>query len=150
MKSLLKIGLLAVILFFSGCIDESSEPGNFTLKFGTECGWCAGQEFITVTSSKVEYLRNIPCGDEKGVKNQNRRLSKGEWESIVNSFNHSDFLQLELNNCNVCVDGCDEIILISDDAGSHEIRYTPGEAVKSVSELQKILMKIMEEMRLLD
>ena len=43
---------------------------------------------------------------------------------------------LEYNECNVCADGCDEIIRIHDGIGSHELSYSPGEALEGMENLR--------------
>ena len=43
------------LLLFSACEKEELETRDqFQIKFGSVCGWCAGEEKITVTESKVE------------------------------------------------------------------------------------------------
>ena len=59
-------------IFFSiiviGCNNNIIELETYTIEFGTECGWCGGQEFIKVSSSKIEYERIIPCGENMELK----------------------------------------------------------------------------------
>ena len=155
MKKIIKLISLFIglILFFS-CAEEQTEniksfdkDESFYIQFGTECGWCAGQEFIKITESKVVYTRTIPCGDNKGTISKNRVLIETEWDELINSYDSEKFLELDYNNCNVCVDGCDEIIRIGNEDSSHEIRYTPSENIESMQNLKTNLIEIMEEMR---
>ena len=149
MKHLVKVGFFALVfLFFTTCAeDEFKKQESYIIEYGTECGWCAGQEYITVSNSKVEYLRNIPCGENQGTTNKSRNLNSGEWEELTSSFDYSLFITLEYNECNVCVDGCDEIIRITDDETSHELRYSISGEVEGMEILRQKLEELMEEMK---
>jgi hypothetical protein len=152
MKPIIKSLLFLPILLFSfSCSDKVSEEQiGFTIQYGSECGWCAGQEYISINSLKVEYERNIPCGDDEGTTKKSRNLSSKEWDTITSSFDYSLYKTLQYNNCNVCADGCDEIIQITEDEFTHELRYSFSDEVEGMENLRKILAEIMDEMRELD
>lgn len=152
MKHLLKtILFLIVIVILSGCSkNDTFENETFTIKFGTECGWCAGQEYITITSTKVEYIRNIPCGDDSGTINRIADLCSCDWNEITSSFNYSLFKTLEYSDCNVCADGCDEIIQITENEDTHELRFTVSDEVEGMENLRQLLSELMDEMREMD
>ena len=149
MCKLLRTGLFIVVLLILNACEKSEIPAqeNFKIEFGTECGWCAGQEFIAITNSKLEYTRNIPCGDEKGTKKREREITSEEWSDISSSFDYSLFKTLAYNSCNVCADGCDEIIKITENDSIYEIRYSSPDEVEETKDLRQILNKIMGEMR---
>lgn len=135
-------------IFFMACAEqEVPDVENYTIKFGSECGWCAGQEYIYISGSKIDYERNIPCGGNKGTITKSRNLSPAEWETITNSFDYSLFLSLDYSDCNVCVDGCDEIIEITEDNTSHELRYSFSDEVEGMENLRQKLQVLLEEMR---
>jgi len=125
--------------------DELKE--DFKIEYGSVCGWCAGEEFITVTSSQIEYYRNIPCGDNKGTTQKSRKISASEWNEIILSVDYSKFKKLEYNTCNVCVDGCDEIIRITENNNDHEIRYSVSDEIEEVKKTRQILSALLENMR---
>ncbi len=149
MKKFLKTGLVILVLLILGACErnEIPEQENIKIEFGSECGWCAGKEFITVTNSGIKYIRNIPCGEGKGIKGKEKEISSKEWNEIQSSFDYSLFTTLNHNSCNVCVDGCDEIIRITKNDNIHEIRYSSPNEVEETKDLRQILSKIMEEMR---
>ena len=148
MEKLTKIiSIFFLIPLFSACTETLLDKELMTIKYGSECGWCAGQEYITITSSKIKYERNIPCGDNKGMIEKNRDFNPGEKDSILNSFDYSLFETLEYTNCNVCADGCDEIIQITKNESMHEIRYSFSEEIEGMEDLQEKLAIIMNEMR---
>lgn len=147
MKKLMGLGILMFLACFAGCLDEETVAIDFSIKYGTTCGWCAGEEYITISDSEILYERNIPCGGEKGLTKKSRKLDSAEWNTILESFEYELFKTLDYNECNVCADGCDEIIKISDGDFVHEIRYSPAENVEGMEDLREILSNIMEEMR---
>jgi len=120
---------ILISIFIISCSkqnDDFGEHGSVVIKFGTACGWCAGEEVITVSSVKVDYLRHIPCGENEGTTNKTNEISKEKWKDITSSFDYSWFITLNYNECNVCADGCDEFIKITMDGSTHEIRYSPS------------------------
>ena len=149
MKNLLRT--VAVFFVFSILIscdnDEIELKEDFKIEYGSVCGWCAGEEFITVTSSQIEYYRNIPCGDNKGTTQKSRKISASEWNEIISSVDYSKFKKLEYNTCNVCVDGCDEIIRITENNNDHEIRYSVSDEIEEVKKTRQILSALLENMR---
>lgn len=149
MKNLLKT--VAVFFVFSILIscdnNEIELKEDFKIEYGSVCGWCAGEEFITVSSSKIDYSRNIPCGDKKGTTQKSRKISASEWNEIISSFDQSKFKKLEYNTCNVCADGCDEIIRITENNNIHEIRYSVSDEIEDVKKLRQILSVLLENMR---
>ena len=149
MKTIFKTLLfLSIFLFPFSCSEkEQDNLANFTIKFVSECGWCAGQEYITVTNSKIGYERTIPCGENEGTTNKNRNISPEEWVEINNSFDYSLFQTLDYNDCNVCADGCDEILQISENESTHELRYSNSGDVEGMESLREKLSEILEEMR---
>jgi len=149
MKILLKT--VAAIFAFSILIscdnNETDLNEDFKIEYGSVCGWCSGDEFITVTTAKIDYSRIIPCGDKKGTKQKSRKISTSEWNEINSSFDHSKFKKLDYNTCNVCADGCDEIIRITENKNIHEIRYSVSDEIEEVKKLRQILSVLLENMR---
>ena len=116
---------------------------EFVIEYGSECGWCAGEEFVIINSSKIEYEKTIPCGENKGTETKTKEISQEEWDSIWSSFDYNLFKTLDYNECNVCVDGCDEIIRITRYDDIYEIRYTHGEEIDEIENLKQILAEIL-------
>ena len=149
MKTIFKtLIFLSIFLFPFSCSEkEQDNLADFTIKYGSECGWCAGPEYITLTNSKIKYERTIPCGEDEGTTNKSRNISSDEWAEINNSFDYSLFKTLEYNECNVCVDGCDEILQVTENEFSHELRFSNSTEVEGMEHLREKLSEILEEMR---
>ena len=139
-------GIILLALHLSSCAEDQPEmEESFYIEFGTRCGWCAGQEFVKVSAQKVVYTRTIPCGENEGTTIKSRHLTSLEWEAIQKAYNYNLFLTLDYNECNVCADGCDEIIRIHDDTDTHELSYSPGEEVEGMENLRTKLHELMAE-----
>lgn len=142
-----RIGLLLFVLsllLFSACKkEELNARGSILIEFGSVCGWCAGEEKITVTEKKVEYFREIPCGENAGKTELSRSFSSEDWNDLIGSFEYEDFLSLGYNTCNVCADGCDEFIIITKDGETHEIRYNPGTEIEGIESFQEKLKELL-------
>ena len=149
MKNLLNaIPFIFAFIIFAGCDkNEFSSEKDLKIEFGYECGWCAGEELITVSPNEISYIRNIPCGEEKGTTRKSRDISSEEWDEILSSFDYSVFITLNYSECNVCADGCDEIIKITQIKSTHELRYSTDDTLEGMQFLRQILKAKLEEMR---
>lgn len=140
-----------VFLFFilgGSCLKQDNnfgEHGIVTIEFGNVCGWCAGEEKITVSSVKADYYRNIPCGENEGTTYKTKAITTEEWDQISSSYDYDYFLTLDYSECNVCVDGCDEFIIITTNGFSHEIRYSPSKEIAGLDDLRQQLTNILNE-----
>lgn len=135
-----------LVLAFASCNDENLEMDETNMiEFGSECGWCAGMEYIKVTEQKIRYTRTIPCGENKGTRTESRKINEAEWQELQNTFDFEQFQLLDYNECNVCVDGCDEILRITSVGETHEIRYNPESEIAAISGLQTKLRELMLE-----
>jgi hypothetical protein len=148
MKNLLKTVMFFLLIFVFACDEEKPEiHDDFTIEFGTVCGWCAGEELIKVSQTGIKYIRTIPCGENEGTTQKEKSISATEWDEINLAFDYALFKTLEYNECNVCVDGCDEYIKITENDNIHEIRYSPGIQIDGVDDLRSALNAILVEMR---
>lgn len=137
------------VLILLSCVS-CTEGDNVTnqdiqIEFGIECGWCGGKKFIVINQSEIAYQRIIPCGEMEGTYKSKRALSTNEWLEIERNLDYEVFKSLNYNSCNVCADGCDEIIRITEKEIVHEIRYTPSQDIKGLEELTIILKRLIEE-----
>ena len=133
-------------LILSSCffndIDRDYDE-SYKIEFGFNCGWCAGSQFINLVDGRIRYDGDIPCGEDKGRTVKVDEFASEQWDRLISSYNHDTFLQLEYNQCNVCVDGCDEIIRITKNDITHELSYNPGDTIPGVEELQEKLRMLM-------
>jgi hypothetical protein len=112
---------------------------------GYACGWGAGQDSIEISRDLVTYIFYIPSKSLLPVIKTSRSITGSEWNEITGSFNLAEFTRLKYNECNICVDGCDEWISVKNSQLSHSIRYSKGLVIADVSQLQKILADFRSE-----
>lgn len=148
MTKLLKatIFLFSVVFILSCSKDDELEvDDSYAIEFGSECGWCAGSGFISLKKGEIKYIRNIPCGENQGTDKINQVFTYADWEELVACFDYAYFTTLDYNVCNVCADGCDEIIRITKDDEVREIRYNPTENIEGLETLQEKLREYLAE-----
>jgi hypothetical protein len=47
-----------------------------------------------------------------------------KWNELLENYNWADFIQVNVNTCAVCADGCDTWIFIQNNDVVHQIRFT--------------------------
>jgi hypothetical protein len=148
-KNILNLSILILLSFILFSCDEEVKENTVDVQidFGVECGWCAGTEKIILTPYKMVYLKQIPCGENKGILQKEKPLSSDEWNQIVSTFDFEIFTTLAYSECNICVDGCDEILTITRQNKTHKISYTPNTEIKEIKDLQKLLSDLITGMR---
>lgn len=136
---------LSVLLTLSCSKNHDSEINDSTqIEFGTVCGWCKGSGFITILKDTIEYSPNT-CGGNQGFNKTSQSFANHKWEELVACFDYNYFITLDYNVCNVCADGCDEIIRITKNNKVHEIRYNPAENIEGLEILQKKLREYLAD-----
>lgn len=102
---------------------------------------------LSISSTTIEYTRTIPCDENQGTTKKSKTITTAQWDSLCSSFNYDLFESLEYNECNYCADGCDEIIRITKNNNTHELRYSPEEDIEGLENLRQILAGLMTEMQ---
>ena len=94
---------------------------DLVIKTGKICGWCWGYDSLTITNDRISYDYFPACGN-KGNKIVSP-ISQEEWEAVKELLNFEKFINININTCNVCADGCDQWIFIRNGSSIHEIRF---------------------------
>ncbi len=138
--------LFVFFLFSLSCSDDiKMSDSDFSIEFGFACGWCGGTANLIIEKGKLSYERRIPCGENEGTETNSRALTEAEWDEITSSFDYNYLARLDNSACNVCVDGCDEIIRIKKQGETHELRYNPSETIEGLQNFQELLRKYFAE-----
>lgn len=95
-----------------------------------------------ISKTTIKYVYSIPAKSREPIIYKTRATTDIEWSGILNDINLDDFVKLNYQSCNICVDGCDEWISIKDDQISHEIRFSKGLNIDSISKLQNRLAQL--------
>jgi hypothetical protein len=147
---------LLLIILFSFClmtcnktedIPTLKEDTSLVIKAGFACGWGSGEDSLIISSTMIKYVYSVPAQSQIPVINKARNTTTTEWNNILNSINFNNFLNLNYNTCNICVDGCDEWISIKNNSISHQIRFGLGFKIDSIKTLQDILSQLRSEFR---
>ena len=120
---------------------------SLVIKAGFMCGWGTGEDSLIISSTMIKYVYIVPARSLVPEINKARPTTTTEWNNILNSINFNNFLNLNYNSCNICVDGCDEWISIKNDSISHQIRFGLGFKIDSIKPLQDILSQLRSEFR---
>lgn len=151
----MKINLLLITLIcfcLTACSKQENnssivENSRLIIKAGYMCGWGSGEDSLIISRALIKYYYSVPANSQVPEIYKTRATTTAEWNDILNSFRIDDFLNLHYNSCNICVDGCDEWISISNDSVSHLIRFGLGARIDSIKQLQNVLSKLRSEFR---
>ena len=143
MKNLVGLFLIGLISLVS--CKKPEDRTDLVINAGFMCGWGAGEDSINISETIVEYVFYVPRESALPHTRASRNLTESEWTEILNSFNTDDFMELEYNTCNICVDGCDEWISIKNDRLYHKIVFTKGQQIDAIKGLQDKLSLLREE-----
>jgi hypothetical protein len=138
--------ILATFFALLSCKKSELPPNSdLIIKAGFMCGWGSGEDSLEISKTTIKYVYYIPAKSHEPIINKIRAVSDSEWTEILNDVNLDDFVKLNYQSCNICVDGCDEWILIQDDQISHNIRFTKGEKIDKINKLQNKLEQLRSE-----
>lgn len=125
-----------IILLFS-CTYDTLEDKNsnsaLVIKAGKVCGWCTVNDTLTISGNMVRYVNYANCSTGIPSISKTGILNDAELEALLASLNFLELQKIDLNSCNVCADGCDDWIQVTNGTESHYIRYGGSE-----TELQPI------------
>ena len=144
------IAFLVLTLFFafSGCKKSGMAPGSdLIIKAGFACGWGSGEDSLEISKTTVRYVYYIPAKSHEPVINKTRAVSDSEWTEILDDINLDEFVKLNYQTCNICVDGCDEWISIQDNNLLHKITFGYGDKIDTISKLQDRIKLLRAEFR---
>ena len=128
-------------------VDLNQENSSMVIKAGFVCGWGAGEDSLIISSKRIKYVYSVPAKSNIPEINQTRSTTSADWEKITSSINLKNFLRLDYNTCNICVDGCDEWISLKNDSIFHQIRFGLGYKIDSIKPLQDLLAQFRSEFR---
>jgi hypothetical protein len=148
MKSFrLNIVFIILISLFSlivGC-EKNGDTSGLTIRAGFACGWGTGEDSLEISRSGINYVYYVPSKSPAPMIRTSRSVAASEWNEITRIVNMNNFTRLNYNTCNICVDGCDEWIYIDNGRISHRIRFTKGQEIETITELQKKLAELRAE-----
>lgn len=133
------VALILLFVFFS-CDDEIQDSRfdeSIVIRTGTICGWCTKNDTLEIRGTNVRYVNYAQCSNSVPSFEKKGSLLVPEYENLLKKLDVSELLKLELNSCNVCVDGCDSWIYFENKNGSHYIRF--GDSEKKLESIQSFV-----------
>ncbi len=122
-----KILFWGVLIFAAWSCSESKEEvlesSDLVIKTGTVCGWCSQNDTLIISGKSYRYVNFVQCSTENPSVKNSGTLETSETQALLKVLDFQEFKKLELNSCNVCVDGCDDWISIKNGAETHTIRF---------------------------
>lgn len=113
--------------------------------YGSECGWGTIDDSLAVTEDYIFYDYYSQFYQEEFQITTT--LNQQDWHELKDTFNvltWSRFKLIDLNTCNICVDGCDYLLFVKYNNQTHRIRYGEGDLEKypEIKALADMLMEI--------
>lgn len=120
------------LIFSFSCVydnlEEKSTAAVLVIKTGTVCGWCAKNDTLTLSDTHVRYVNYTNCSTSKAIVEKTGELTASELQTLLNLLDFDELKKLELNSCNICVDGCDDWISFKNGTQTHYIRFGKNDA----------------------
>lgn len=123
--------LCVLALTALSCVEsknEDLEQSDLVIKTGTVCGWCAQNDTLVISGRKVKYVNYIECSTTNPSVSKTSQMEAAELRSLTDKLDFAEFKKLDMNSCNVCVDGCDDWISISKGSEKHIVLFGRAEA----------------------
>lgn len=131
---------ICIAIFLLSCTKEKSTDGDhfntYSVVLGHVCGWCAGADSLYVTVEELTYTEIDYCNDSLSI--QKKPFGFNDLNPLMDLIEIEDFLNISINTCYVCVDGCDTWVTISNDTLSHTIRFGYRDSLE-VSKVQAFI-----------
>lgn len=137
------VALILFAVFFS-CNEEIEDNGfddSIVIRTGTICGWCTVNDTLEIRGTNVRYVNYANCSNTAPAIEKKGSLLKPEFENLLKKLDVDELLKLELNSCNVCVDGCDNWIYYENNKVSHYIRF--GSSEKKLEPIQSFVDQLI-------
>jgi hypothetical protein len=136
--------VLLIVILLTSC-QKSDDNDDLIISAGFACGWGTGVDSLDISKSEIQYVYYVPAESMQPKIKGSRSITETEWYEITSAVKIDEFLKLDYNSCNICVDGCDEWISIQSDQISHSIRFSKGLKIENLEKLQNIIASIRSE-----
>ena len=105
----------------------TDSQSKLIVKTGTICGWCAVNDTLSIRGDSIRYVNYTGCSNVAPVVEKKGQLLSGELDGLLSKLDINELKKIDLNSCNVCVDGCDDWIFFDNGVESHYIRFGKGD-----------------------
>jgi hypothetical protein len=108
-------------------LEEKNPYAGLVIKTGTVCGWCTVNDTLTITGINARYVNYTNCSTGNPIRVKTEQIESSEMDDLLAQLDIDELNKLDLNSCNVCVDGCDDWIFFEKGSESHYIRFGGNE-----------------------
>lgn len=133
------LGVAGLILFVSCRKEEENKRLEITI--GTVCGWCMGEDSLVIDKDNIRYDYNGRYCSSSNEVRIDTLTDKKEWNGLVAKLDLSEFKKVNVNSCDVCVDGCDTWITIHQGGYCHHIKFGMGDSA-AISKIKPFINKL--------
>lgn len=141
--SMLLIALFFPVLFHSCEHSEIEDAENDDVLFTyiSACGWCAGSEELNIRGNEASYQYHAVC--DHPSKSSELELSTEQLEALNLSYLFQQLQSMNIDECGVCADGCDEQLQFESENQEFFIRFTNDDSLGTIiSELEQIRLLV--------
>lgn len=120
------ISILFLVLICFSCTDKTFDDNSnsdIVIKAGTVCGWCTLNDTLTISGTNLRYVNYANCSTTKASVEKNGELTSLELDALLKLLDFEELKKLDMNSCNVCVDGCDDWIFYKNGSQTHYLRF---------------------------
>lgn len=145
---LIILGSFAILSCQKASSVHAVTEDEIQISINTACGWCAPGDSMTITKATTAYkYRPSSCSIDGELISSGTQQE--QWRNLVQLLDLEKFNSINLNECNICVDGCDEWITIKQNRYEHTIRYgsIQNEKLKEIKPFIEKLHAIRAEMK---
>lgn len=140
-----------LLLFITQSCTKENESNKFESDFVftyiSACGWCGGSYELTIVNNLASFEYYAVCDNKP--RSFEKELSNYEIDNLNLSELYDEIKLLEIDNCGVCVDGCDESIIFIEDGNKYSIRFRNEENVAhildNISKIRDLFQNINNE-----
>lgn len=139
--------VLFFLLIANSCTKESNyekKNPNFDFTYTSACGWCAGSYELRIVNNLATFEYHAVCDNQP--RTFERELTNKEIEDLNLSDLYAEIKLLNIDNCGVCYDGCDEKLQFNEGENEYFIRFTNDKEVTQLVDYIETIRNIFDKM----
>lgn len=140
MKKIIYFLLISICIL--SCDDDYSFQNEITISAGFICGWCTGADSLVINRAETNYSYYTSCNSNPVISIK-EETAKNEWNELLLSLNFEKFKKINIDECNVCADGCDIWISVTKGLETNKITYGYDDSL-SVNAINPLINKLEE------
>lgn len=132
--------VILLVLISQSCnknVVDLKPEANYEFRYISACGWCAGSSELSIVNKMATFQYHAVC--ENTPRSFKKELTNNEFEELKLAELYETIKTLEINECGVCYDGCDETLTFIENETEYSIRFTNDEKISQIKDqIEKI------------